>query len=344
MTRLLIMAGVLALGIGGAGAADAPILPAEWEAYKAAFVKDDGRVVDNVNGDISHSESQGYGMLLAYLAQDPDSFAAIWGFTERELMIRDDGLVAWKWDPAVNKVTDTNNATDGDILVAYSLALAGTAWGEQGYQKSARELADAVGKYTIMSWHGQEIMLPGAFGFRPEDMDDGPVVNPSYWIFEAFPVLAQIAPATNWPRIAIDGRRLIADAKFGASGLPTDWISLAGEQPVPAANFQPEFGYNNIRIPLYLLRGGSTEPALLQQFIAPLDGKGEPGTRLVENDQIVSPLVEPGYQIIGAAVECVLNGTAVPETLLQFQPQSYYGSTLHLLTLSFLRESAEGCL
>jgi len=345
MRLVLLMAGMLVLGMGSAGATEPPILPSEWAAYKAAFVADDGRVIDNANGGISHSESQGYGLLLSYLAQDRDSFAAIWGFTQSALMIRDDGLAAWKWDPAATpNVTDPNNATDGDILIAYGLGLAGFDWDDSAYQKSARDLADSIGRNSTMSWHGRKVLLPGAFGFRPEDQTDGPIVNLSYWVFEAFPMLAKLAPETDWPALAIDGRRLIAEAKFGTSGLPSDWISLAGDKPVPAAGFPAEFGYNSVRIPLYLLRGGSTAHALLDQFIAPLDGGGEPGTRMVATDQIVDPLAEPGYQIIGAAVACVLRGTRIPAPLLQFQPQSYYGSTLHLLTLSFLRENAQGCL
>ncbi|WP_375449895.1 glycosyl hydrolase family 8 [uncultured Devosia sp.] len=344
--RLLGLLAVMVLGLGGTAAAVEPSIDAaEWDAYKAAFMTEDGRVVDNANGGISHSESQGYGLLLSYLAQDRESFATIWGFTKRELMIRDDGLAAWKWDPTASPhVTDPNNATDGDILLAYSLGLAGLGWDEQPYQTASRDLANAVGRTATMSWHGRHVLLPGAFGFRPEDLDDGPVVNLSYWIFEAFPVLAKIAPETDWLALAIDGRRLVSEAKFGESGLPSDWISLAGAAPAPAASFPPEFSYNSIRIPLYLLRGGSTEPALLDNFVAPLDGRADPGTRLVATNQVIDPLTEPGYAIIGAAVACVLGGEAIPAPLLQFQPQSYFGSTLHLLTLSFLRENAQACL
>ena len=35
------------------------ITPADWEAYRSRFVEDSGRVVDNANGNISHSEGQG---------------------------------------------------------------------------------------------------------------------------------------------------------------------------------------------------------------------------------------------------------------------------------------------
>ncbi|MEG9529489.1 MAG: glycosyl hydrolase family 8, partial [Hyphomicrobiales bacterium] len=41
-----------------------------WRAYRSRFITDQGRVVDTANGQISHSEGQGYGMLLAVAAGD----------------------------------------------------------------------------------------------------------------------------------------------------------------------------------------------------------------------------------------------------------------------------------
>lgn len=343
--RQVLLALALAIGTsaGAIGAQPGTVHVAEWEAYRTAFVSA-GRVVDTANGNISHSEGQGYGLLLSYLAEDRDSFAQIWDFTRAELMVRDDGLAAWKWDPdASPHITDRNNASDGDILIAYALILAGEAWGEPDYVDQARLLANAVGETSTMRWRGQDILLPASFGFRREDQDDGPVINLSYWIFEAFPDLARIAPGTDWDSIAQSGRRLVNETRIGPMELPTDWLSLRAAPAEPAASFPPEFGYNSIRIPLYLLRGGSTESALLRQFVSPLSGDMA-GTIQVASGQTVDALTEPGYRIIGAAISCVLDGQAIDPGLLSFSPQSYYGSTLHLLTLSYLRQSAPQCL
>jgi hypothetical protein len=69
----------------------------QWQPWRDRFVGADGRVVDDVN-QISHSEGQGYGQLLAVLAQDRAAFARIWSFTRIQLLVRDDGLAAWRWD------------------------------------------------------------------------------------------------------------------------------------------------------------------------------------------------------------------------------------------------------
>src|SRR5262249_22467996 len=86
------------------------ITPEEWAAYAEHFVSPEGRVIDTANGNISHSEGQGYGLLLAVLADDRAAFERIWSFTRTELMIRPDGLAAWRWEPdTAPHVTDPNN-------------------------------------------------------------------------------------------------------------------------------------------------------------------------------------------------------------------------------------------
>ncbi len=68
-----------------------------WRAYRERFVTPQGRVVDTGNGGISHSEGQGYGMLLAVAADDRATFERIWTWTRANLMVRDDQLLAWRW-------------------------------------------------------------------------------------------------------------------------------------------------------------------------------------------------------------------------------------------------------
>ena len=317
----------------------------EWSSYQDRFVSADGRVIDDANGNISHSEGQGYGLLLAFLAGDQAAFARIVNFTTTELMVREDALLAWRWEPEQTPhIVDSNNATDGDILVAYALALAGYGWGRDDYLELGRNIANDVGREAVIRWRGHEIILPGAFGFEREDRADGPIVNLSYWVFEAFPVLSRLAPETDWTAIGQQGRRLIASSKLGAAQLPPDWISLASGSPRPGDGFSPEFGYNGIRIPLYLIRAGHTEPALLGHFHDWTRKQGGLATGLVESGRVIDMLEEPGYAAIAAALDCVLSNTPFPETLKTFSPTTYYASTLHLLTLSHLRQTANSCL
>jgi endoglucanase len=60
-----------------AAAQEAPVSASEWSLYKARFLDRGGRIVDNGNGGISHSEGQGYGLLLSYLAGNRADFKLI---------------------------------------------------------------------------------------------------------------------------------------------------------------------------------------------------------------------------------------------------------------------------
>ena len=45
-----------------------------WEAWKSAYLRNDGRVVDVLQNNASHSEGQGYGAVLATEFNDREAF------------------------------------------------------------------------------------------------------------------------------------------------------------------------------------------------------------------------------------------------------------------------------
>lgn len=320
---------------------NAPLISsADWDAYKERFLDPSGRIIDDANGNITHSEGQGYGLLLAYLAGNRADFDLIWSFTRTEMLLRDDRLSVWRWDPAATPhVTDINNATDGDILIAYALARAGNDWSIPEFSSTAAQMVRAIGAAAVRTEHGKTIIMPAATGFSQADRTDGPVINLSYWIFEALPLFAKIDPDTAWTKAASDGLRLLQLAAIGPERLPPNWLALE-DKPKPAKGFDPDFGYDALRIPLYLVRSGTTEAALLDPFAA-MEG-GIPITNLTTGT-VRERLTDPGYLIIPAIARCVLNDTPVPQELRQFSPSLYFPSTLHLLALAWLAEHKEAC-
>jgi endoglucanase len=344
--RRIALGAALSLALPAAAqSASGTVAAADWDAYRAHFLDVSGRIVDDGNGGISHSEGQGYGLLLSYLADDAASFDQIWSFTRAELMIRDDGLAAWRWEPdATPHVTDVNNATDGDILIAYALALAGAAWGRQDFTDAATALATALWPAAIRQQSGVSLLMPAAQGFDAADREDGPVVNPSYWVFEAFPVLEDLVPDADWAGVIRSGTALLGAARFGPAGLPSEWVSLAGSAPQPAAGFQPDFGYNAIRIPLYLVRAGMTGDGLLDPYSRnwSADGSNVAVISLPTGDA-AEAFSDPGYRAVAALVACAADGTAFPDDLRRFEPTMYYPSTLHLLALAAVAEREGGC-
>jgi endo-1,4-beta-D-glucanase Y len=316
-----------------------------WDAYKTKFLDVSGRIIDNANGNISHSEGQGYGLWLAYLANNPSDFEQIWYFTRTELLLRDDGLAVWKWDPAAKPhVTDANNASDGDMLIAYALALAGSAWNRPDYLKAAAKIANSLLAHAVVTSGGRTILLPGVDGFNAPGRHDGPVVNPSYWVYEAIPVMALLAPSDNWHRLTTDGLALLRSTQFGPRKLPSDWVSLR-RQPTPAEGFDAEFGYNAIRIPLYLARAGVSDKELLRRLQSGMTtADGLPATIDLKTGKPKQALEDPGYRIVNDVVACVTNGTKLPASSRQFAPSLYYPSTLQLLGLTFVGEKHPECL
>jgi endoglucanase len=337
----VLMALVLAMVGAGVAAAnfENTIRPEDWAAFRDRFVMEDGRVVDDANKGISHSESQGYGLLLAFAAGDRGSFERIFGFTSTQLLIRDDGLAAWKWDPnASPHIVDVNDASDGDILIAYALALAGKAWDEPRYLETAKTIATAIGTRLFTKANGRLVLLPGVAGFAPPDRPEGTVVvNPSYWVFEAFPVLKELAPGFAWDEVASSGLEIVAAARFGSAGLPADWVEITSKGLAPAEGFPAVFGYNAIRIPLYMIRAGITGP-----FLDPFARQPEPSVVELTTGRATDRMSDPGYRLIDALVACT-RGTPVPPELLNFTPTNYYPSTLHLLGLSYLASRGGTC-
>ncbi len=321
---------------------------AAWRAYRARFVTEQGRIVDTANGQISHSEGQGYGMLLALAANDRAAFERIWGWTRANLMVRSDELLAWRWEPDKRPaVADMNNATDGDILVAWALTEASVAWDEPSYRTAARRIAVEFGRKAILfkDPHGA-LLLPAASGFSGQERADGPLLNLSYWIFPAFPRLAIVAPEYDWASLVRSGLSFLRQSRFGPSQLPTEWIS-AKEALRPADGFPALFSYNAIRIPLYLAWAGLGRPEDFAPFRTLWGGLDRERLPIVDtgDGHTVEWLSEPGYTAIPALVACVSDGTPFPETLRTVQDnQNYYPTTLHLLALIAARMRAPSCL
>lgn len=62
--------------------------PGTWGYYRRHFISEDGRVIDFFQNKTSHSEGQGYGMLLAVAHKDRASFDRIYNWTRQNLMVR----------------------------------------------------------------------------------------------------------------------------------------------------------------------------------------------------------------------------------------------------------------
>nr|WP_255679405.1 glycosyl hydrolase family 8 [Jiella flava] len=324
---------------------------AHWQQWRTSFVTRSGRVRDALNGGISHSEGQGYGMLLAAFHDDRVSFDQLWRWTRSELARKEDGLLSWRWDPKTTPhVTDRNNATDGDILVAWALAEAATRWPAGDYRAAAVRLADAIMKHAVIEAGGRMLILPGVDGFSAAARKDGPVINLSYWVFPAFEALAKVAPDHDWRRLADCGLDLVETLRFGPHDLPPDWASLAVPKPRLAEGFDPVFGWNALRVPFYIAasapdwRGQRVLLAPFAALWADLPPAGTPAPISLTSKPAPPSFGSAGYGAVPAIVACAAFGTPYPAALKHFVDEPYYPATLRLLTLIAVRKWYPECL
>ncbi|MDH5639416.1 MAG: glycosyl hydrolase family 8 [Nitrospinota bacterium] len=225
-----------------------------WERYKKTFITSDGRVVDFHQGEISHSEGQGYSMLLALEYGDRGTFDKLWNWTRQNLAVRSDGLLAWRWGKRITGawgVIDYNNATDGDLLVAMALVKAGAKWNSQELADRGLDLARAIRQNLVVERNGWFYLLPGHFGF---EFNGGFTLNPSYMIYSAFKLFAQADKegADTWRRVEKGARRLVEKSRFGQIALPADWVAVDGYGDIRLHWEKSEYsGKEAVRVFLY---------------------------------------------------------------------------------------------
>ena len=227
----------------------------EFDLWKQRYLLPDGRVIDTGNGGISHSEGQSYGLLLTQAFGDRDDFDSILTWTRLHLGRPYDRLFAWRYKPGeLNPVDDLNNATDGDIVIAWALLRAGKAWNEPSYTDRGQQLARTILRLCVVSQSGRLVLLPADKGFTHQTST---TINLSYYVFAAIRSLAQAVPDPRWQQLEYDGRTLLTASQFGEWRLPADWESLADNTvEQPAAGWPARFSWDAVRVPLHAVWAG----------------------------------------------------------------------------------------
>ncbi|MCK9589426.1 MAG: glycosyl hydrolase family 8 [Terrimicrobiaceae bacterium] len=321
--------------------------PRDWALFKKRFISPQGRVIDNGNGDITHSEGQGYGMLIAEAFGDRAAFDKIWRWTRENLQTRqDDKLISWLWKPGQDgggSVADANNASDAEVLVAWALVRASKRWGAYAYQQAAAEILVDLRRVAVKDTPQGPVLLPGSEGFLK---DGGVLLNPSYYIFPAFGAFSKSFPGGGWDALSKSGLELVEKARFGRWALTPDWV-LSGETFSLKTSFPPDFGYNAIRIPLHLAWRNPKSPLLepyanfWKQFP---DLSKIPSTVNLETNAFGTDPALPGMQAIARFVLACESGTrfTVRDISPVMSDEPYYSASLKLLTKLAVRESLGG--
>lgn len=337
MTRRLALAAPSVLIAPGAGQAQATVnLEEDWRAFAQRFLLPSGRVVDTGNRNVSHSEGQGYGMLGAVRAGDQPAFERILNWTMQSLRRPGDNLLAWRWRPdTAIPVDDLNNATDGDIFIAWALAIAADVWRSAHYRRLGQAIARDILRRCIVQVDRRWVMLPAAFGFQNQNRT---VVNLSYYTLPALRSLAFLAPDPAWARVEMDGLALLRAGRFGPWLLPPDWLEVPrqpGARPVPATGWPSRFSFDAVRIPLNLCWAGLASEPVVQSahrfWLGQPHGVAPAWVDLRSNQQAPFPAssgVMAVARLAAAAGEGRGNSAMLPRI---DQAQDYYSAALTLL-------------
>ena len=306
----------------------------DWQQFKTTYINN-GRVIDAGQNGISHTEGQGVAMLLAVKNNDLETFEQVWNWTQRNLQVREDKLLAWSWSPSQG-VLDSNNASDGDLFIAWALSQAYTRWQEPRYLFSALQISQAIRANLIRKTTFGTVILPGAFGFeKPEGLK----LNLSYWVFPAITELAKLDPAPEWNELKVTGLRLLEQAQYGKWKLPPDWLLLQDAVTTPTDG--DRFGYDAVRIPLYLIWGSEANAVNMKPFQtfwgSYQGGEFLPAWVDLKTGDTGTYNASLGFHSIAALTVAYPKVDLVQ--LPKFDPsEGYYSSMLYLFTKSAIEE------
>ncbi len=232
MLRRACLAALLALTpLSAAVAATcAPMDWPLWAQFKAHFIQDSGRVLDDSTPQKhTSSEGQSYGMFFALLANDRPAFDTLWAWSVDNLGGGDlsKRLPAWIWGTDGKggwKVLDANSASDADVWFVYALLEAGRLWGDPSYTQRALALLALIEAQEVVDLPDLgPMLLPGRDSFaRPGNVWQ---LNASYLPIPLLRRLAQVSPHPAWKAMPDTTLRFLQES--APKGLAADWSMYA---------------------------------------------------------------------------------------------------------------------
>lgn len=309
-----------------------------WHSWRDAYLRE-GRVIDPQQSRITHSEGQGYGLLLAQAFGDRSSFKEIEDWTETNLALRDDNLMAWAYRPHVSGASlDRQTATDGDLFRAWALLRAERDSGWAGYAEKAIAIARDIATYCLVTDPRaplEYLLAPGAESRRGPD---SVLINPSYIMPRALRELGVAAADPRLIRAADHGETVLSE--LAATGLLPNWIDVTVSGFADPREHEVIWGYDALRIPLYLTWSGRRDHAAVALGLSLLTENTEDAHLAVEvtvSGDVRAQSNLPGYFAIVDVAAC----RKLPSSERIGQPPFYYPDTLTLLSDVATRES--GC-
>jgi endoglucanase len=261
-------------------------------------------------------------------------------WTTDNLQVRRDALFAWSWGQRPNgdwNVIDYNNASDGDILIAFALLKAAHRWGHPPWREAAVRILRDIRFHLALRLRDYQLIGPAYFGFNGHS---GNAFNTGYLVLPAFAAFARMDDEAFWKRILADSLSLLDQAAFSSFRLPADWVALENGNVTVAASRSPYFGFEAIRVPLYLVWHGARDRlAVFTAYLDFVERSGYLPSRVnVVDGSVAGEEAPAGFHAVMALCAERLGRSALAQKLAQDagarisrEPKDYYSNTLYLL-------------
>lgn len=205
---------------------------ANFPTYGLVFDPDNDHDLTN---DLAVSEGVGYGMLIAVMQEDQDTFDNI--FQAAETWMWNGTSYDWQIATDGTKI-GINGATDADEDIAMALILADNKWHNSDYANKAQILINNIFNNNTTK---NGYLKPGdQFGGKNE-------LNLSYFSPAWYRVFDEYENKHhNWKKVIKKQYKILNKISNKNSGLIPDWCNYLGEE---VAGRSYNFSYDAIRIP-----------------------------------------------------------------------------------------------
>jgi endoglucanase len=227
--------------------------------------------------------------------------------------------------------------------MALALLRAARKWGRADHAQSAAAIARDILKLLVREAGPWTVLMPGVEGF---DFADNVTVNPSYYIFQAFAELPEVAPSLAWERLQDSGLRLLEAARFGRWRLPPDWLRVSKRDGslMPHPRWPPRFSYDAVRVPLYLAWANLTGTGLQRSYAAWVEAHpAAPAWVDLITDVTADYPASPGMQSVARVATAVQHPGGKANAMVGFPAlrtsPDYYSAALVMLSRMAWQES-----
>jgi endo-1,4-beta-D-glucanase Y len=305
--------------------------------------------------EITTSEAHGYGMIIFALMAGYDSearqyFDGMFNMFDKHRATGDSDNMSWIIDKSESTSKDQDNASDGDMDIAYSLLLAHHQWGSSDkirYLNEAKRLINNGIKESDMSLSTMRVLL-GGWSTNQQ------ATRSSDWMVDHFIAYREVAQDNFWDEATNTVYGLIRQITTDYSpktGLMPDFVVGSPARPAHPkfleASTDGDYSWNACRFPwrmatAYAHYGAPETKAAANQILNWLKKKTDSnpagikagykldGTELVSDRSLAFTAPFIAACIVDGSHQSYLNSGW--DTVINWR-EGYYGDTINLLSM-----------